>query len=170
MKKIVLTAMLVACHSGCVPEDSARNSFASNPVAAGKADAKKIVGLYSMPSRLCTSPDTGSSCAATSTDCLRIEEDKSGYLVRLNSVQANQHVCAFSIHMVEEQGALLFKSSEGDVTIQRGSGGLKITSSGDPTALGLGFCGAYADIDGLVFPLSAKIDEAKSIQCSDDPE
>ncbi|WP_396615012.1 hypothetical protein ACHZ97_11180 [Lysobacter soli] len=90
-------------------------------------------------------------------DCLSIRRGLDGYHVELRSTQAEQHVCAFDLTMKGSNERLTFESEFGPVAIVQEDEALQISSAGiDPTALGLGFCGAHADIDRLRFPLSAK--------------
>lgn len=75
----------------------------------------------------------------------------------LESTQANQHVCAFSFLMKEAGRQLIYETAHGRIGLIRTEAELIISSRNvDPTALGLGICGAHADIDGLVFPWSSK--------------
>jgi len=54
--------------------------------------------------------------------------------------------------MVPDAEKLIYESELGVVSIERRDDILRISSGGiDSTALGLGFCGAHADIDGLGF-------------------
>jgi hypothetical protein len=113
-------------------------------------------GDYSKKSSLCTSPGSGEPCPEGFSDLLKIESVQGLYLVTLLSIQADQHVCSFSFHMGAIDGGLVYKSNVGNVLLRKTGESLKIFSSGiDPTALGLGVCGAHADIDGLEFPLAS---------------
>lgn len=114
-------------------------------------------GYYLKKSELCTSPRSGGSCSEQFSDCLKIEPRHQGYLVELSSTQAGQHVCFFSLQMEVLDGALFYKTKYGSVLVVRNGESLEVLSKGiDPTALGLGFCGAHADIDELKFPLTSK--------------
>jgi hypothetical protein len=56
------------------------------------------------------------------------------------------------LHMKPEGGKLIHQSELGTVAIEKHAGALRVSSGGiDPTAKGLGMCGAHADIDGLAF-------------------
>lgn len=69
-----------------------------------------------------------------------------------------QHVCSFVINMERVAEKLIYRSRLDVVSIGSRGGVLRVASSEvDPTPLGLGFCGAHADIDGLEFPLSSKV-------------
>ncbi|WP_166359739.1 hypothetical protein [Pseudomonas akapageensis] len=116
-------------------------------------------GFYSKKSELCTLPNNGEDCSEQFRDHLKIESVRQGYLVELHSTQADQHVCSFLFEMDNVGQALIYKTHFGPVLIQRNGSFLEISSKGiDPTALGLGVCGAHAEIDGLRFPLSSKVD------------
>ncbi|MEN5005468.1 hypothetical protein [Stenotrophomonas indicatrix] len=109
-------------------------------------------GEYSQPSDLCTEPRTGRSCRDDFRDSLSIVEESKGYRVELHSTQAMQHVCSFVLHMKPEAGKLIHESELGTVAIEKHVDALRVSSGGiDPTATGLGMCGAHADIDGLEF-------------------
>jgi len=91
------------------------------------------------------------------SDRLSIVEESTGYKVELHSTQARQHVCSFVLRMKPEGGKLIHDSVSGRVAIERRAGVLRVSSGGvDPTAAGLGVCGAHADIDGLTFSSSGK--------------
>ncbi|WP_414492084.1 hypothetical protein [Stenotrophomonas maltophilia] len=110
-------------------------------------------GSYSQASDLCTEPGSGRSCRDGFRDSLSIVEESLGYRVELHSTQAMQHVCSFVLHMKPEGGKLIHQSDLGTVAIEKHAGALRISSGGiDPTAMGLGWCGTHADIDGLEFP------------------
>lgn len=114
-------------------------------------------GRYLKKSELCTSPGNGSGCSERFNDCLEIKPEGSGYLVRLHSTQANQHVCFFSLQMDAVDGMLVHQTKFGSVFLMRTENFLEISSKGmDSTALGLGLCGAHADIDGLKFDISKR--------------
>ncbi len=109
-------------------------------------------GSYSQASDLCTEPGSGRSCRDGFRDSLSIVEESLGYTVELHSTQAMQHVCSFVLHMKHEGGKLIHQSEPGTVAIEKHAGVLRVSSGGiDPTATGLGMCGAHADIDGLEF-------------------
>lgn len=111
-------------------------------------------GFYFRNSELCTYPNSDDSCADEFNDYLNISPVGETYSVELNSTQAGQHVCDFSIVMKEVAGLLAYRTPYGDVLLQRNGSFLEVSSQGiDPTASGLGVCGAHADIDGLKFPL-----------------
>lgn len=132
-----------------VPEKNGRSAYAG-------AFATWL-GKYDVKSSLCSVPETGESCADDFDDCLSIRRGLDGYHVELRSTQAEQHVCAFDLTMKGSNERLTFESEFGPVAIVQEDEALQISSAGiDPTALGLGFCGAHADIDRLRFPLSAK--------------
>jgi hypothetical protein len=117
-------------------------------------------GCYVKSSDLCTTPGNGESCAETFRDELVVEADADVYLVSLYSTQADQHVCSFSLKMHAIDNALVYPSQFGRIEINSSSGFLEISSKGvDPTALGLGVCGAHADIDGLRFPFASFTNE-----------
>lgn len=86
-------------------------------------------------------------------------------MVQLHSVQADQHSCTFSVHMISRDGSLAFESEHGNVMVMKEDGDIRVISDSDPTALGLGFCGAHADIDGLTFPINSKLDADSSDRC-----
>ncbi|MNO05353.1 hypothetical protein D3C81_2266980 [compost metagenome] len=59
---------------------------------------------------------------------------------------------------------LVYKSQVGQVLVKQSGDFLEVSSKGvDPTALGLGVCGAHADIDGLKFSIASKVN--RSVQC-----
>lgn len=114
-------------------------------------------GLYLEKSELCTSLDGSASCAEKFKDCLSIKPTALGFLVELNSTQAYQHVCSFSLEMEATNTALIYQSQFGPVLVKRDGNFLEISSKGiDPTALGLGVCGTHAEIDGLRFSIANK--------------
>jgi hypothetical protein len=114
-------------------------------------------GYYLEKSELCTALDGSASCAEKFNDCLSIKPTALGFLVELNSTQAYQHVCSFSLEMEADNSALVYQSQLGQVFVERNGGVLEISSKGiDPTALGLGVCGTHADIDGLRFSIANK--------------
>lgn len=114
-------------------------------------------GCYTSSSVLCTTPDTGEDCSSEFRDTLKITKADKSYLIELYSTQANYHVCAFSMQMDLEGGSLVRKTPSGDLRLGNNNGILKIFSKGiDPTVSGLGVCGAYADMNGLQFPLNSK--------------
>ncbi len=120
-----------------------------------------------MDSAQCTPPSDEAPCSKELKDCLRIEPIRGAYHVEVYSTQAYQHICAFSIDMREEGGRLVFDSPLGQVSLRKAGNQLVIASDGiDPTAGGLGFCGVHADINGLEFPLSEKIET--SARCFND--
>lgn len=158
MKKRLLSlagvvASVAACTQGS--EAVALSQKSGQGTSAGAFSG--WVGKYDVKSSLCSVPETGESCADDFDDCLSIRRGPDGYHVELRSTQAEQHVCAFDLTMKESNERLTFESEFGPVAIVQEDEALQISSAGiDPTALGLGFCGAHADIDGLRFPLSAK--------------
>lgn len=114
-------------------------------------------GTFRVGSLLCTSPENGSDCSGLFSDRLEVRKKGEHYLVTLESTQANQHVCAFSFLMKEVGRHLVYETAHGRVRMVRTDAALIISSKNvDPTALGLGICGAHADIDGLAFPWSSK--------------
>lgn len=114
-------------------------------------------GTFRVGSLLCTSPENGSDCSGFFSDSLEVRKKGEDYLVTLESTQANQHVCAFSFLMKEARRQLIYETPHGRIKVMRTDAALIISSRNvDPTALGLGICGAHADIDGLVFPWSSK--------------
>ncbi|WP_166359590.1 hypothetical protein [Pseudomonas akapageensis] len=120
-------------------------------------------GQYAKKSELCTFPNNGESCLEQFRDFLKIESVRQGFLVELHSTQADQHVCSFLFRMDSVGEALIHKTQFGSVLIQRNGNFLEISSKGvDPTALGMGVCGARADIDGLRFPLSGNCNDGCS--------
>jgi len=123
------------------------------------------VGLYLEKSELCTSLDGSANCTEKFNDCLSIRATALGFQVELNSTQAYQHVCSFSWVMEATGSELVYKSQAGQVLVKRRGNFLEVASEGiDPTVLGLGVCGAHADIDGLRFSIASKV--SKSQQCS----
>lgn len=115
-------------------------------------------GYYTKKSDLCTEPGNGASCSEKFRDVLNVKPSGQGYLVELNSTQANQHACYFSFQMEKAGDALVYKTRYGDVLLIQDSNALKVLSAGiDPTAFGLGVCGAHADINGLSFPLDNRV-------------
>lgn len=130
----------------------------STQVIAKDDDREAWEGCYISRSALCTTPDTGEDCSGEFKDTLRITQADKGYLIDLYSTQANYHVCAFSMHMDLVGGSLVGKTPSGDLRLEINNRALEIFSKGiDPTASGLGVCGAYADINGLQFPINSKI-------------
>lgn len=114
-------------------------------------------GTFRVGSLLCTSPENGSDCSDVFNESLEVRKKGEDYLVTPESTQANQHVCAFSFLMKEAGRHLIYETAHGRVRMIRTDAALIISSRNvDPTALGLGICGAHADIDGLVFPWSSK--------------
>lgn len=132
-------------------------------VRAGEGDPKSglditWVGKYSKDSSFCTFPGTEESCSNSFKDTLKVSRKSSGYFVELYSTQADQHVCSFAFQMAVKGGALEYDSKFGVVLIENKYDLLRVSSGGvDPTALGLGVCGAHADIDGLEFPVSSRV-------------
>jgi len=116
------------------------------------------VGEYLQESSLCTDPKTGRNCRDDFRDSLVISKGSKGYRVELNSTQSMQHVCSFVLTMKLVAGALIYESELGVVSIAIRSDALRISSGGiDSTALGLGFCGVHADIDGLEFSFFSRV-------------
>lgn len=114
-------------------------------------------GKYSKDSSFCTYAGSEESCSNSFRDTLKIRKNSSGYFVELYSIQAGQHVCSFAFQMAVKGGALEYDSKLGVVLIEKNYDLLIVSSGGvDPTALGLGVCGAHADIDGLEFPISSR--------------
>ncbi|WP_150645583.1 hypothetical protein [Pseudomonas fluorescens] len=133
------------------------NGSSQEVVGAKNTPIYLWIGYYLKKSELCTSPSNGERCSEQFRDHLNIEAGRQGYQVKLYSTQAGQHVCSFSFQMDAADGMLVYKTQFGRVLIQRNGDSLEISSKGiDPTALGLGICGAHADIDGLKFPLASK--------------
>ncbi|AHY60781.1 MULTISPECIES: hypothetical protein [Stenotrophomonas] len=125
---------------------------------AGNRDGEAWTGQYSQPSDLCTEPRTGRSCRDDFRDGLSIVEESKGYRVELHSTQSMQHVCTFVLHMKPVAGKLIYESELGVVAIEKHVDALRVSSGGiDPTATGLGMCGAHADIDGLEFSSLGKL-------------
>lgn len=134
-----------------------KNNLSLEDVEAENKSSFEWPGYYLKKSELCTSPSNGKRCSEQFRDCLKIESGRQGYLVELQSTQADQHICSFSFQMEAVDGMLVYKTQFGRVLLQRKGESLEISSKGiDPTALGLGVCGAHADIDGLKFPLVSK--------------
>lgn len=138
--------------------------FSDREVSGAIAEKKKQtsvndwVGLYLEKSERCTSLDGSVSCTEKFNDCLSIRPTALGFLVELNSTQAYQHVCSFSLVMEATGSELVYNSPAGQVLVKRSGDFLEFSSKGvDPTALGLGVCGAYADIDGLRFSIASKV-------------
>ncbi|VVN45851.1 hypothetical protein [Pseudomonas fluorescens] len=140
---------------------SGQENYLAREVSEGGGDSGFLwSGDYLKNSDLCTSPSSGGSCSNQFSDRLKIEPAHQGYLVELYSTQADQHVCSFSVSMNLVNGMLVYKTKFGDVFIRKKGRSLEISSGGiDPTALGLGVCGAHADIDGLAFPLTSRVSE-----------
>ncbi|NMX66888.1 hypothetical protein HBO15_05950 [Pseudomonas sp. WS 5111] len=115
-------------------------------------------GEYSKDSSFCTYVGSEESCSNSFRDTLKVRKNSSGYFVELYSTQADQHVCSLAFQMAVKGGALEYDSKFGLVLIEKKYDLLKVSSGGvDPTALGLGVCGAHADIDGLEFPISSRV-------------
>jgi hypothetical protein len=109
-------------------------------------------GNYKTPSIRCTSPIDGSDCSAMFIDTMSIRKTDKAFTIELNSTQANQHTCALEVNMSEEDNVLVYPTDQGKIVIESSSAGLSIVSTGiDPTAMGLGICGAHANINGLKF-------------------
>lgn len=145
-------------------EMSGVNAEASKP-----ASVINWTGFYLEKSELCTSLDGSATCAENLNDCLNIKPIALGFLVELNSTQAYQHVCSFSLEMEATNTALIYQSQFGQVLVRRNGSFLEISSKGtDPTALGLGVCGAHADIDGLRFSIANK--SSNDSQCGSPSE
>ncbi|MDF3868560.1 hypothetical protein P3W53_29160 [Pseudomonas denitrificans (nom. rej.)] len=141
--------------------DSSRSSIKGSKSALGLG----LEGCYVNSSYLCTDPDDGEDCSKKFKDYLSVKEEGSGYRVELHSTQAGQNVCAFSMEMTQINGALTRETSGGLVSLARKYDVLRIESKGvDPTALGIGVCGVHADIDGLAFPISGRLET--SVECS----
>lgn len=162
MKLIFSTCVLSMLLISFFPSAEAGES--SNDERQGNVDVERSLsssfewsGLYLKKSELCTSPVNGESCSEQFRDCLRIESGIQGYRVELHSTQADQHVCSFSLQMDAVDGVLGYQTQFGRILVKRNGDSLEISSKGiDPTALGLGVCGAHADIDGLKFSLARK--------------
>lgn len=144
--------------------------FSSQKISGTIAGAKKQtsandwIGLYLEKSELCTSLDGSANCTEKFHDCLSIRPTALGFQVELNSTQAYQHVCSFSWVMEATDSELVYKSQAGQVLVKQRGNFLEVVSEGiDPTALGLGVCGAHADIDGLRFSIASKV--SSSLQC-----
>lgn len=139
--------------------------------AAEGEEAPQILswsGYYVKQSEWCTSPGSGQDCSGEFHDCLKVEAASQGYIVELYSTQANQHVCAFTFNMDADNNMLVYKAQLGSVFLKRNGDSLMISSKGiNSTALGLGVCGAHADIDGLKFPLINKSNTAEVCPSSD---
>ena len=132
--------------------------------AEEQASVNDWVGLYVKKSELCTSSEGSASCTEEFNDCLSIRPAALGFQVALNSTQAYQHVCSFSWVMEAAGSELVYKSQVGQVLVKQSGDFLEVSSKGvDPTALGLGVCGAHADIDGLKFSIASKVN--RSVQC-----
>lgn len=125
--------------------------------AIAAAETFSWLGYYSQQSERCTEPATNASCADQFRYQLKIKPWNQRYKVELLSTQADQHVCSFSFFMDVVDGELVHETELGRVLVRRNDVSLEITSKNiDPTALGLGVCGAHADIDGLTFPLASQ--------------
>ncbi|MFI7856315.1 hypothetical protein ACIF8Z_04870 [Pseudomonas promysalinigenes] len=121
-------------------------------------DFEGWVGEYSQESSLCTDPGGGRDCRDEFRDTLVIVKESKGYRVELNSTQSMQHICSFVLTMEPDAERLIYKSELGVVSIERRDNVLKVSSGGiDSTTLGLGFCGAHADIDGLEFSFLSRV-------------
>lgn len=122
------------------------------------SDFEAWVGEYSQESSLCTDPRGGRNCRDDFRDTLVIVKGSKGYRVELGSTQSMQHICSFVLTMVPGGERLIYESELGVVSIEKRSDVLRVSSGGiDSTALGLGFCGAHADIDGLEFSFLGRI-------------
>lgn len=115
-------------------------------------------GYFEIKSPRCSDPSNLGSCSSLYKDCLRIDRINDKYHVELYSVQAVQHICAFSFDMDVVGRMLVKRLDQSDrIEIHRSGGKLIITTNGfDPTALGAGLCGAHGDVNGLSFPISKK--------------
>ena len=152
LRVLLMVSETAFCFSFGVSADPLSKAAEESPSSWGKG------GCYVNSSYLCTYPKDGKSCSKRFYDYLSVNSSASGYRVSLYSVQANQNVCAFSIDMSLVGGALVRETSSGVISLTREDKALRFDSKGvDPTALGLGFCGVHADIDGLEFPLSGRI-------------
>jgi hypothetical protein len=155
MKRIALTMCLAL-------QVAVSNPARSAPVAEDNSHSIVVPdasweGTYTVSSLLCTSPEDGSNCSKIFSDSLQIRKKGNDYQVTLESTQANQHVCAFSFQMKVTGWSLVHETAYGRILVTRKKAGLTIISDNvDPTALGLGICGAHADINGLVFPRVSK--------------
>lgn len=131
-----------------------------------KQDPISIIGLDAtgLRANYAHHPVDGRSCGKEFHDQLSVEKFGLGYRVRLHSTQANQNICSFSFEMTERDGSLVRQTLYGEIVVKQVRDFLYFSTKGiDPTASGLGVCGAHADIDGLQFPLSRKW---KADQCS----
>ena len=154
-----LLMKLLVFFSSCAEAGEFSDEEVSGVIAETNKPSSVIdwAGLYLEKSELCTSLDGSASCAEKFKDCLSIKPTALGFLVELNSTQAYQHVCSFSLEMEATNTALIYQSQFGPVFVKRDGNFLEISSKGiDPTALGLSVCGTHADIDGLRFSIANK--------------
>jgi hypothetical protein len=154
---LLVVVSIAACRSS---QSSTSSDNKDTQPSIERGPSLAWVGEYRTKSGLCTTPDDGASCAHEFEDCLSIKRSVDGYYVELHSTQASQNTCSFRVEMkAAKDGRLVLDTSVGSLSLLRKGDAIEVSSPGvDPTALGLGFCGAHADIDGLVFPLSAKKD------------
>lgn len=151
---LVVVAAVLCISCGVSAESSGSFIEVNNPGLGADFE-----GCYVSPSYLCTEPNTGKDCSKDFSDYLSVKRDGSAYRVDLYSTQADQNVCAFSKKMNLVDGALIWETLAGIVALGRSGDVLKIDSKGvDPTALGIGVCGVHADIDGLEFPVSGRLE------------
>ncbi|MFC4860564.1 hypothetical protein ACS8MQ_05355 [Pseudomonas sp. MAHUQ-62] len=156
MKHLSVILLMITAVSVCSSEEN-DNSSVSSRKEGEVLWSGDWSGCYENESYLCTSPIDGASCSDEFHDYLSIGKSIFGYRVSLYSTQASQHVCSFSFDMQFVAGELFRGTGEGAIRLVRNGGDIIIRSQGvDPTALGLGICGAHADVDGLKFPLTKK--------------
>lgn len=169
--RLLLSAGFIVSFLVFFPYFSEAGDTPGGEISVSNEDANKLAtmfkwaGLYLEKSELCTSVDGIDNCAEKFNDCLSIKPTTVGFLVELNSTQAYQNVCSFSLEMKASNRGLVYQSQFGEVIVERNGSYLEISSKGvDPTALGLGICGAHADIDGLRFFLANK--SSSKSQCT----
>ncbi|MDZ5433236.1 hypothetical protein T3H00_11260 [Pseudomonas fluorescens] len=87
------------------------------------AQSDDWAGCYSKKSNFCTYPSNGVSCENKYTDYTNIERVNKDHSVRLQSIQANQIICYFSLAMKATDAGLINKTQFGRILLLREMGG-----------------------------------------------
>lgn len=139
-KEVAISTRSVAHDSSSEHSSSTRDPYGS------------LIGSYRQPSELCTTSDGDGNCARQVEDCLSLHEVSANkYRVNLTSVQANQHLCSFSIEMSGVGDRLVYLDESGgeiELSIDRKQFVFqtKDFNLSDPV---VGFCGPHASLDDV---------------------
>lgn len=147
------------CAKGLAPSTRSVSYDSTSEHSSSTRDPyDSLIGSYRQPSELCTISEGDGNCAKQVEDCLSLREVSiNKYRVNLTSVQANQHLCSFSIEMSVVEGSLVYLDESGgeielSIDRERFVFQAKDLNPADPA---IGFCGPHASLNDVKINIDA---------------